>query len=368
MRQDEESKLIAEANELIEADKSILDNRIIILDNDNWHNGIIGIASSRLNEKYGLPTVLITFDGDVGKGSCRSSKSPFNIYAALDRFKHYFDKFGGHMSAAGFTIKREYVKDFKRELTEFVNSTVTEEELTPKIDVDCEIGIEEINFSTIRDISMLEPYGTENPAPVFMLRDAVITEILPLSCDKHIRITLAKDGNSVNGFCFGVSPQSFGFCCGDRIDIVFNLDVNVYRGIESPQVTIRDVKLSEKELKRINKEKNLFDKYENGRSLTEDEAAQLIPDMDDFTTVFRYLRRLKQEIKLVEASRRIANGMDGDFGICKLKVCLDVFDEMGLIKLEKIKNMEYNFEIVPTDEKVNLNKSKLLTKLRSISG
>ena len=215
---------------------------------------------------------------------------------------------------------------------------------------------------------MLEPYGTENPAPVFMLRDAVITEILPLSCDKHIRITLAKDGNSVNGFCFGVSPQSFGFCCGDRIDIVFNLDVNVYRGIESPQVTIRDVKLSEKELKRINKEKNLFDKYENGRSLTEDEAAQLIPDMDDFTTVFRYLRRLKQEIKLVEASRRIANGMDGDFGICKLKVCLDVFDEMGLIKLEKIKNMEYNFEIVPTDEKVNLNKSKLLTKLRSISG
>ncbi len=368
LRQDEESKLIAQANEMIEADKSILENRIIILDNDNWHNGIIGIASSRLNEKYGLPTVLITFDGDVGKGSCRSSKSPFNIYAALDRFKHYFDKFGGHMSAAGFTIKREYVEDFKRELTEFVNSTVTEEELTPKIDVDCEVGIDEISFSTIRDISMLEPYGTENPAPVFMLRDAVITEILPLSFDKHIRVTLSKDGHSVNGFCFGVSPDSFGFCCGDKIDIVFNLDVNVYRGIESPQVTIRDVKLSEKELHRINKERSLFEKYENGKALTSEEAAELIPDMDDFTKVFRYLRRLKDGIKLIEASRIIASSVEGSFGMCKLKVCLDVFDEMGLIKLRKINDTEYSFEIVPTEEKVNLNRSKLLVKLRGISG
>jgi hypothetical protein len=90
--------------------------------------------------------------------------------------------------------------------------------------------------------------------------------------------------------------------------------------------------------------------------------------MDDFTTVFRYLRRTDDGIKLAEAARRIAGSVDNSFGIGKLKVCLDVFDEMGLIRLEKVKDTEYSFEIVPTNEKVNLNKSKLLSKLRSIAG
>lgn len=367
VRQEEEGKLLDEAKAMLESDKSLLDNRIIILANDNWHNGIIGIASSRINERFGLPTVLISFDGDMGKGSCRSSKSSFNIYAALERFKHYFDKFGGHMSAAGFSIRREYVDDFKRELTEYVNSTVTEEELTPKIDVDCEIGIRDINFSTIRDISMLEPYGTDNATPVFMLRDTEITEILPLSCDKHIRLTLEKDGESVNGFCFGVSPQSFGFCVGDRIDLVFNLDVNVYRGIETPQVTIRDVKHSEAEKRRIERENRLLSKYLKGDELTRQEAQTVLPDMDDFTTVFRYLRHSGGEISIEESARKIAHMTDGDFCICKLRVCLDVFSEMELICVKEDAG-KLRVDILPTESKVNLNKSKLLCRLKSIAG
>lgn len=366
-RREEENKLLAQAYNIIEQDKSILDNKIIILANEDWHNGIIGIASSRINERYGLPAVLITLDGDMGKGSCRSSKSPFNIYNALEHVKGYFEKFGGHMSAAGFSIKRENIDAFKNELTEYVNENVTEKDLTPKIDIDCEIEIEDINFKTIKEIAMLEPYGTDNSAPVFLLKGATITEVLSLSNDKHIRLTLTKNSQSVNAFYFGMTTQAFNFFCGDTVDIVFNLDINTYRGVETPQVTVRDAKLAQNEIEKQKLFIRLLSKYENQELFTKEESKMVIPVMDDFLTVFRYVRHLNQPTSLEAISRKIAYTTDLAFNTCKLKICLDVFEEMGILKIDTIdtsKGELYEIGILKTQEKKDLNKSKILIRLK----
>jgi len=369
LRQEEENKLLSEAYDIIEKDKSILNNKIIVLTGETWHHGIIGIASSRINERYGLPTILITFDGDMGKGSCRSSKSPFNIYNALEKQKNYFEKFGGHMSAAGFSIKRENIEPFKRDLIEYVNSTITEEDLTPKLDIDCEIDFKDINFKTIKDISILEPYGTENPTPLFLVSGVKISEVMPLSGDRHTRLTLTHDNYSVNAFYFGVSSSNLQFFVGDTVDIVFNLDINIYKGEATPQVTIKDIKLCAEERRRLEKYNKMLIKYENGERFTPEELIEIIPVKEDFLSVYRFIRQNHTGITLESMSRRIAYTTDRDFNICRLKICIDVFEEMGIIEVDKeMQNGAeiYNLSILQTNEKKNLNKSVILTGLKSM--
>ncbi len=365
-RQEEENKLVKEAYAMIEADPAMLKNKIIILTSETWHNGVIGIASSRINEKYGLPAVLITIDGDMGKGSCRSSKSPFNIYDALENVKQYFEKFGGHASAAGFSIKAENIPAFKESLTSYVRSTVTEKELTPKVDIDCELAINQISMDTINQISMLEPYGTENNTPVFMLKDVYISEVQTLSNDRHIRMTVTNGSRSINAFCFGTPPSRFPFNVGDCVDIAFNLDTNVYRNIVSPQVTVRDMRFAESERKNIERANLLLNKYENGIDFEHNELDEVIPHMDDFKDVFRYIRSHGANATLQTLSRRITANSDRKINVCKLAVCIDVFAEVGLLSAAHIgegASAEYRICLLPVSGKKNLNDSAILTRL-----
>ncbi len=370
-RQDEENKLVKEAYAMIEADPDMLKDNIIILTSNNWHNGVIGIASSRINEKYGLPAVLITIDGDMGKGSSRSSKSPFSIYDALDNVKQYFEKFGGHSSAAGFSIKAENIEPFKKALREYVKNMVTEKELTPKIDIDCELAIDQISMDTINQIAMLEPYGTDNNTPVFMLKDAEILEIQSLSGDRHIRMTVRKGATKINAFCFSVSPTRFGYSVGDKVDIAFNLDTNIYRNVVSPQVTVRDMRFAESERNNIIRSNMLLDKYESGESFTSEELDEVIPNMDDFRDVFRYLRRNSAGITLAALSRRVTAYSDRRMNVCKLAICIDVFSEMGLLSAAHMghgADANYNIFLIPVAEKKDLNKSTILNRLREQRG
>lgn len=367
LRQEEENKLLTEAYAMIEEDRQILSNKIIVLSNDTWHHGIIGIASSRINEKYGLPAILITFDGDMGKGSCRSSKSPFNIYDALDQMKHYFEKFGGHMSAAGFSIRRDRVEDFKRDLIRYVNESISDEELCPKLEIDCDIPFEDISFKTIREISLLEPYGTENPAPLFLIREVKITEITPLSGDKHTRFTITDGKHTLSAFYFGMPSADLKFYCGNTVDLVFNLDINVYRGEITPQVTVRDIKQSEMERAWQEKQLDILCRYVAREELTGEELSEIIPRKEDFIAVFRFARGLKSDLSLTEMASRIVQAADERFSIGKLKVCLDVFMEMGIIQIDGVGadfNRPVSVRLIPTNEKKDLNKSEVLCMLK----
>ncbi|MDP4151918.1 MAG: single-stranded-DNA-specific exonuclease RecJ [Bacillota bacterium] len=369
LRQEEENKLLAEAYKQLQQDEAILKNKIIILVGETWHHGIIGIAASRINERYGLPAILITFDGEMGKGSCRSSKSPFNIYGALELQRNYFEKFGGHASAAGFSIRRENIDPFKKALTEYVNKTITQQDLTPCIDVDCEVLFSDISLKTIKEISLLEPYGTENPTPIFLVKGVKISEVMPLSNDKHTRLTLSHDNLNVNAFCFGTPASSFPFFVGDRVDIVFNLDTNVYRGETTPQVTVRDIKLCEEERLILEKYFDLLKCYENHLPIDQKDLADILPDREDFLSVHRYIRRNKEPRTLEAMARRIAYTTEDTFNICKLKICIDVFCEMGLIQSEKIEEQGqvlYRLSILPTVDKKNLNNSTILIGLKKM--
>lgn len=288
VRQEEEDKILRRALAQIEQDEDFDKHKIIVLAGEEWHHGIIGIVSSRLSDRYYLPSIMISFDADgVGKGSCRSISS-FNIYEALEKCSAHLEKFGGHALAAGLTVKRERYEAFRAAILEVADAQLTEEDLSPKLGIDCEIDAQDISLDTVTDIRYLEPYGMGNPAPVFLCRGLIVADIYPLSGDKHLRLTLRQGNLTLTAFLFGHSSSQFEFVRGESIDICCNIDLNTFRGVSSVQVVIKDYRESERQVALRERGVALYARLCSGQ-LDGAQAITVLPHKTDFVAVYRLL-------------------------------------------------------------------------------
>jgi single-stranded-DNA-specific exonuclease len=168
------------------------------LDDDTWHQGIIGIVSSRITERYGLPSILITYDGsvegqasafDIGKGSGRSLKG-INLVGALTACEDLLVRYGGHELAAGLSIRRGDVAAFRRQLNEYAARQLQGETICRTLDADCEVEMQDLTMGLAEEINYLEPFGISNRVPSFVLRDAHVLRVLPMGGGKHLRLTV----------------------------------------------------------------------------------------------------------------------------------------------------------------------------------
>lgn len=238
-RQEVEKSIINEAIEMIEKDK-LYNKDIIIVGNKNWHHGVIGIVASKITELYYKPSVLISFEDGVGKGSGRSIEG-FDLHEALTKCGEYLDKFGGHEMAIGLTLKEENYNLFKEKLEKITSETI-DKEAVPSIKVDAIIEPKSINMDIFASMKLLEPYGESNSSPLFVSKNLKVESVRLLSNDKHIKLTL-KDGNvllSAIGFNLGDKAVRLG----DKIDLVYALEINKYNNIESIQLNVKDIKKS----------------------------------------------------------------------------------------------------------------------------
>lgn len=238
-RQEVEKSIINEAIEIIEKDK-LYNKDIIIVGNKNWHHGVIGIVASKITELYYKPSVLISFEDGVGKGSGRSIEG-FDLHEALTKCGEYLDKFGGHEMAIGLTLKEENYNLFKEKLEKITSETI-DKEAVPSIKVDAIIEPKSINMDIFASMKLLEPYGESNSSPLFVSKNLKVESVRLLSNDKHIKLTL-KDGNvllSAIGFNLGDKAVRLG----DKIDLVYALEINKYNNIESIQLNVKDIKKS----------------------------------------------------------------------------------------------------------------------------
>lgn len=362
-RQEEEDKILRRALADIERDEDFGSHNIIVLAEQDWHHGIIGIVASRLSDLYYLPSIMISFDEEgVGKGSCRSISS-FNLYEALEHCSEHLDKFGGHALAAGLTVRREHYDAFKQAITAYADQKLTPEDLSPRLNIDCEIAPGDISLETVTDISYLEPYGMSNPAPLFLCRGLTVADIYPLSGDKHLRLTLRQGSSSFTAFLFGRSRAQFPFVPGERIDICCNLDLNTFRGVQSAQVVIKDYRESEQQVERRRRGAELYSRFCEGR-LTAQEAPQLQPAKSDFVAVYRLFSD-QCSMTLVEACRRLTTQEQGPMELCRLRVCLDVLEEMGIFQND-LEGDQLTVAVNQIDGKVNLNHSEILQRLRKL--
>lgn len=240
-RQDKEKRIFAEAIEKIE--KGEKDKSCIILGNENWHHGVIGIVASKVTDMYFKPSILICFEEQgEGKGSGRSIPG-FDLHEALTKCDKYIEKFGGHSMAIGITVKKENFEAFKKEFEEYAkNSNI--DKIIPIIYIDEEITLKDINLKAVQELQLLEPFGEGNKMPLFLYKNLKIDSIRALSEGKHLKLTLKDDNMVIDAIGFNMGEYTNEFLIGDKIDIVGNLEINSFNGIEKVQINLKDIRRS----------------------------------------------------------------------------------------------------------------------------
>ncbi len=212
----------------------------IVLAGEEWHQGVIGIAASRLSETYAVPTVIISLDGERGKGSCRSYGG-FNLFDALGACGDLLEGFGGHTLAAGLNIHRDNVDAFRTALAEhYANHIPQAEEGLP---IDLVIGDRRmLTMRCVESLESLEPCGNENPRPLFCLLDTYLQELVPIGGGKHVRLKVEKFGQTFDCVWFSHSLSEIGLTPGERVDVAFYPQISEFRGRRNVQLVVQDLR------------------------------------------------------------------------------------------------------------------------------
>ena len=214
----------------------------IVLASDDWHQGVIGIAASRLAEQYGLPTIMIYMnEDDVGKGSCRSYGG-FNLFDALSACSDSLISFGGHALAAGLNIRRDMLEDFRRKITEYYRNNRPE----PTPELVCDLLIADpslLSVENVRSLEQLEPFGNANPRPVMCMCGVTVASACQVGSGKHLKMTVTAGNYGFNCIFFNHKLEEYGIQEGDFIDIAFTPQINEYRGAVTVQLNVKDLRI-----------------------------------------------------------------------------------------------------------------------------
>ncbi len=365
-RQNAENAILKQAFDVLQKEYDPQEDRMIVLWGDNWHHGVIGIVSSRISDRYGCPTVLISLDGDVGKGSGRSVNG-FNLFEALEHSSAFLEKFGGHALAAGLTITRENLPAFKESICAYAKENISEEDLMPVVNVDCLISPDDISLEAIRELAVLEPYGMGNREPIFAMRELTVEDITPISSDRHLKMSLIKGGRRFTAMLFGTGSGGCPVVQGDMVDAAFSLEINHFRGRQNIQLMLKDIRLSDCELEKDHYFLSCYSNFINGQELTDSQVNMLYPDRADLVAVWRHIISRAQGGKLTAPyntlSRRISYESRRMINIGKLFVCLDVFSESCLLSYH-FKNGLLHIRMRPFKGKADITKSVVLATLR----
>jgi len=238
--------ITTEAMRMIAEDQRTVNCRTTVLYNPNWKKGVIGIVASRLIETYYRPTVILTESNGFATGSARSVQG-YDLYQAIEACSDLLESFGGHMFAAGLTLKKENIRPFMDRFEQYVNSTITEEQLVPRIFIDMELSFSEINDEFFKTMSQFQPFGPENMSPVFVSRNVFDTGSGRMvgSSGEHLKLDLCQESTGQKSFSAIAFSQANHFEYirgGNPFDICYSLEMNEFRGNRNLQLNIRDIK------------------------------------------------------------------------------------------------------------------------------
>jgi single-stranded-DNA-specific exonuclease len=232
---------------LVENTMDLKEDLAIILHQEAWHPGVIGIVASRLVEKYYRPTIMLTTVDGVAKGSARSI-SNFNIYEALKQCEDLLIHFGGHQAAAGLAVEVEKLEEFKQKFNKIVRDTITEDDLFPEIHIDSKLKFSEITPKFLRIIEMFAPFGPGNMRPVFLSEEVSAAGAPRIVGNDHLILTLKQNGCEKVFDCIGFNMGSYSNLItgnGQLLNVVYSIDKTVRDGRAFPQFKLKDIKVLE---------------------------------------------------------------------------------------------------------------------------
>jgi len=217
-----------------------------VIAGDGWHRGVIGLAASKIAERLNRPCVVISLEGEVGHGSARSIEA-YHLFDGITTCRDLLEKFGGHSHAAGLSIRRDRIDEFRRRLNEHAASCLTEDDLIPAIDIDAEIGAKELGFSLSQDLSSLEPFGAGNPRPVFVTRGFRVMNQPQIIKEQHLKMRVCGEDNRPFEAMWwrGVEEVEATPELNQRIDLAYEFEANRWQGDIRLQLNVRDMRASE---------------------------------------------------------------------------------------------------------------------------
>lgn len=349
-RQQQEKQIFAEAVNMIEA-KGYQHNRVIVIMGNGWHHGVVGIVASKITERYGRPTILLSGDGNYAMGSGRSIEG-FSLYNAIDHCRELLIKFGGHDQAAGVTLKETDVDAFRTKINEYASFF---DFAAPVLRLDCKLNPSAISLDLAQSLKVLEPFGAGNPQPVFGVFDTVITRITPIGNGKHLRLLFSKGNNTFQALLFGRTPENFCFGEGDKVDVAITLEENIYKGNASLTVQVKAIRAAQTNDQRLFCEIAAFSDYFSGYPA---ELSLITPTREEVASVYRAVK--ERPVSEETVNYKFINSL----GYGKTNMALTVLLELNLI----IKNSEGILRADPNAPKTSLTNSETYRKLLERSG
>ena len=358
---EERRRVEAEIAEAAFADieaKGYMKDRVVVVDGENWHHGVIGIVASRVTERCGKPCMIISRGETEAKGSGRSIEG-FSLFEAICACGDLLLKFGGHPMAAGITLKPENIEAFRKRINQYAAEHFPQMP-TQTVTLDCKLNPAALSVSMAQSLTQLEPFGNGNPQPVFGLFNMELSNITPVGGGGHLRLTLEKNGAVITAMRFNTKPEELPYHIGDKIDLAVQLEAREFRGQPSLTVIVRDMKFAA-----FNTEKNIaslasFEKWQRGEVLSAEDKNRLYPDRACLAAIYRALRTVNG--KETDQVRFVSQfGKDMTLGL--FKTALLVFEERGLVHSE-IANDTFTAALIETSGKTDITRSPVLLALQ----
>lgn len=231
-----------EAEYVLQREIDLERERVIVLASENFHRGVMGIVAARLTERYYRPTILIALEEGVGRGSARSIPT-FNLFKALSECAEWFHQFGGHAYAAGLSIDENKIESFKLAINEIGDRFLTPDDLIPEISIDAILDLEDITLAEVKKIQAMEPFGAENPAPVFLSRKVALRDVQFIGKDgSHVRFKALQGNAQPEGIAFNFRDAFQYLDTRENLmDLVYEIEINRWNGNEKVQLKLLDM-------------------------------------------------------------------------------------------------------------------------------
>lgn len=358
---EERRRVEAEIAEAAFADieaKGYMKDRVVVVDGENWHHGVIGIVASRVTERCGKPCMIISRGETEAKGSGRSIEG-FSLFEAICACGDLLIKFGGHPMAAGITLKPENIEAFRKRINRYAAEHFPQMP-TQTVTLDCKLNPAALSVSMAQSLTQLEPFGNGNPQPMFGLFNMELSNVTPVGGGGHLRLTLEKNGAVITAMRFNTKPEELPYHIGDKIDLAVQLEAREFRGQPSLTVIVRDMKFAA-----FNTEKNIaslasFEKWQRGEVLSAEDKNRLYPDRACLAAIYRALRTVNG--KETDQVRFVSQfGKDMTLGL--FKTALLVFEERGLVHSE-IADDTFTATLIETSGKTDITRSPVLLALQ----
>ena len=355
-RQAVESEIYAQAVSMLPEGKA---PEAIVLADDTWHQGVVGIVASRMAEEFCCPTFLICLDGEHGKASSRSYGG-FNLFTSLSALSDLLESYGGHELAAGFTISRSNIRRFREDVCALAGAYYAGSGPRTVLDADCQVSPELMTVRNVDALSILEPCGNGCPKPVFAMEKLTVERITMVGGGRHMRLRLRSGHTVLNAIYFSASPESASIAQGELVDVAFNAQINDFRGERTVQMNVLDIRPSC--CAECSPELYGYSALHSGG--TQFSADQLLPDRAMLADVWRYLAASGSRIQEnpICLCRKIVRRSGRPLSLGRMLTCLDIFADVGLLRHQRL-HKYIIIELNQTSGKADLNQSATMQTL-----